>query len=68
MTEPLTIIPGRPDKEMAEDFKRRMLEAAKPLCLLMDEVKAAGFTMTFSLGPDAMGRSVVTQLGVSKVF
>ena len=47
--QPLSIVPGRTDKELAEDFRKRAIEVLAPVIELMNEAKRAGFDLGFQI-------------------
>ena len=61
-----TIVPGKSDKEIAEDFRRRMIEVHGPVLKLHDEMNAAGFMALQSIGLGGLGTHVITQLQIVK--
>lgn len=66
MAEPLSIVPGKSDKETADDLKKKAEEAMKAVLVLMDEANESGLTLSFNLGVDYKGHNVLTNLTVFK--
>ncbi|MDE2022103.1 MAG: hypothetical protein KGI71_04330 [Patescibacteria group bacterium] len=68
MLEPVRLIPTKPDVELAAEFKARIVEAYKPILTLLDEVEAAGFQAHINTSKGALGKQVITQLTIVKVY
>ena len=66
MAEAFSIVPGKSDKETADDLKKRAEEAMRSVCALMDEANESGLTLSFNLGVDYKGHNVLTNLTVFK--
>lgn len=66
MADPLSIVPGKPDKETADDLRKRAEEAMKPVLMIMDEANESGLTMSLNLGVDYKGKNVITNLTIFK--
>lgn len=66
VTQPLPS--SKPDVEIANELKAKIIEALQPALKVMDEAKEHGFSISFSLGPDCMGRHGIVQMQVSKLF
>jgi hypothetical protein len=59
----------RPEREVAEDLKRRMTEALVPVLALMNEASRQGMLLQWDgLGPNQFGQNVVHGLRVVKVL
>lgn len=56
------------DSERAEEYRRRLVEAHKPVFAILDEARAAGFEINFSSGPGPDGKIAVQQVRVMKVL
>lgn len=65
-TDVAKLIPTRPESELAQDFKRRLIEAHAPLLVLFDEIKAAGLEPAVNVGPGPLGNYVITNLAIMK--
>lgn len=63
-----TLVPGKSDKELSEEFKERLAEAYKPIIILADEMDRCGFAMQVGIGKNAFGKHQITQLQLVKVF
>jgi len=69
MNDPLTIIPGRPDREIATDLRTRVSAALQPILALMEEAAQDGFTIQFNLNVDwATKRATLQQLAIVKHY
>lgn len=55
------------DKEKAEYFKQRIVEAHKPLIEILNEATKEGFVIQYQCGPTPMGYQIL-QLVVAKHF
>jgi hypothetical protein len=64
----LTIVPGKPDKEAAEEFRARAAEAAAPFLQVVNEAKAAGFDIGVQFGPIWNGSIGIQMIKVLKEF
>lgn len=63
------LVPGsKPDAEVAKELKARIIETLQPALKVMDEAKEHGFTISFNIGPDFLGRNHITVLQLSKLF
>ena len=68
MTEPLTVVPAKPDAEIAASLKTSIANALGVVCLAMDEANAHGFDVAFNVGVGFAGRNVITNLKLTKPF
>jgi hypothetical protein len=70
MNEAINLVPGKSDAEIARDMAARVVAALVPVCAVMDEARKHGFDISFQLGPDWTGRTVVANNGpvISKRF
>lgn len=68
MDTPVTLVTTKPDAERAKDIRAKIEEALGPVCCVMDEAVAAGFTIGFQLAPDYRQRHVIALLKVTKDF
>ena len=66
MPEPLSIVPGKSDKEVADDLRNKFEEAMKTVLSIMDEANEAGLSMTFNVGIDYKGKNILSNLTVFK--
>ncbi len=64
----VSLVPGKTDKELADEFKQRIVEAHEPLLKLFDEIKAAGFEPQVMCAPGPLGKHVITSLMLVKKF
>lgn len=62
------LVTTKPDTELAEEFKRRLVEAHEPLLKLLDEMKAAGFGANVGTSVNGLGKHAIHQLQVIKVY
>jgi hypothetical protein len=70
MTEKViaTLVPTKSEAEIAEELRRRVIEAHEPLLALLDEAHAAGFEIICGCGLAPIGRHVITHLRIAKVY
>lgn len=68
MNDHLTIVPGKPDKEIADDLRIRTIAALEPVLQIMTEAAKHGFTVGFNLGIDGLQRTVIQQIMITKNF
>lgn len=68
MNEPIQLVPGKSDAEMAVDFRKRIIELYEPLLELLTEANNKGFAINVGCGLDGLGRIAILQLQISKVF
>lgn len=64
MNEPLKIITGTSDQELANDLRKRMQAALVPVCEIMREADQAGLELNFNIGRDQYGRRNVAALTI----
>ena len=64
----LNLVPGHTDKELAENFKRRLVEAHAPVLQLLGELHEAGFKAQVMTAPGPLGKFVIAQLALFKEF
>lgn len=55
------------DKEKAEEYKQRIIEAHKPLIEILNEATKEGFVIQYQCGPTPTGMQI-TSLQVLKSF
>lgn len=67
-TSPVALVTSRPDRDVADDLKRRLREALGPVLQVLDDSRAAGFVPMFNLGLDNLGRSHISELALVKHF
>jgi hypothetical protein len=64
----LSIVPGKPDVELAAEFKDRIVEVYGPILKLLDEINDAGFQVSISTTKGALGKQVIASLTIAKVY
>lgn len=68
MNEPTRLVTTKPDADLAEDFKKEMVEALGPVAAIVERAKKQGFIIQFNLAPGPLGPIVITQLQIMKQF
>ncbi len=66
--EVATIIPTKPEAEVAGEIKKEVTAKLIELCAVMDRANKAGFVVTWAISPIPPGKNVVTQVVVSKNY
>ena len=59
--------PVKTDKEQAEEYKQRIIEAYKPVIEVLNEASKNGFSIGVNCGPTPVGIQILN-LQVSKVY
>lgn len=67
MSDIATLVPNKSDKEKAEEYKKRIIEAYKPILTILDEASKDGFNINAGCGSTPLGFQLV-QLIVSKIY
>lgn len=68
MTEPIQLVPNRPDAEVATEFKEEIIKSAEPILQTLEKINKAGFQANVQFGMTAFGKMQITQLVISKNF
>ena len=69
MNEPIAkLVPTKPDAELAEEYKKRAVDAWQPILDLCTEAQRAGFEIHVGSGAGPLGKHVITMLKVVKVY
>lgn len=63
-----TLVPNKPDAELAEDFKQEVAKAYEPLIEVLDKYDAHGLNVLASVGKNVFGKFQIQQLTVIKTF
>ena len=64
----LHIVPSGTDAEFAESIKKRLAEKLAELCIIADEAKDHGFHVTYGTQQGPIGKHIITQILVAKIF
>lgn len=67
-SEPIALVPGRPDVEVAAEMKARIAAELKKVAPLLDEAERLGFAVGFQLGKDWTGKFTIATLDLLKKF
>lgn len=62
------LVPGRPDAEVAAEFKKRIIEASEPVLAVLEEAVKAGFNINIGYGMGPLGKMIIGQLIVAKHY
>lgn len=64
----LAAVPGKSDAQLAAEHRKAVEEALQPVMQAINAAKGDGFTISFALGADYAGKSLISQLIVAKNF
>jgi hypothetical protein len=62
------LVPTKSDKEIAEELRKELAEAAKPYLDACTKANSLGFVVNSHFGIDPFGRYVITQLNLMKYY
>ena len=62
------LAPTKSDKELAEELRKELAEAAKPYLDACTKAHSLGFTVASNFNIDLFGRCVITQLNLIKYY
>lgn len=62
------LVPTLPDAARAEELKAALAAAASHWCVACDAARAAGFEVQANFGPNAFGKTDITQLRLFKTY
>lgn len=62
------LVTTKPDAELAEEFKQKVIEAYKPLIDICNEYEKHGLMVQASIGKNAIGQFQLIQLQIIKTF
>lgn len=68
MPEPIQLVPGKSDQDVASEIKKEIIVAYAPLLAIADKAQDAGMAFQCQIGPNAFGKFVIQDLKVLKVF
>ncbi len=68
MNNVVGLTPNKTDKELAEEFKRRMIDILLPHLELLDEMDKAGFVSNIQTGKNGLGKHQFILFQVMKVY
>ena len=68
MADPIQLVPNRPDAELAAEFKKELLEACEPALLTLEKINKAGFQANIGFGMSPIGKMILTNLQIVKVY
>ena len=63
-----SLVPTRPDADLAREHKARITEALQPVLEELSAAKRQGFDVQFSVNTDATGRSFLGMLRLVKEY
>jgi hypothetical protein len=67
MSNVTNLVPNKPDKDIADDLRKRLIEAHTPILKLLDEAYVQGFSVSVGCGPTPTGFQII-QLSIAKQF
>lgn len=62
------LVPGKSDKELAEELKQEFISSSKPLSDVMTKATKLGFQINFQMAPNTFGEVVIQTLTIAKLF
>lgn len=65
---PVSLVPNKPDAELAAEFKAKAIELHEPLLKLLDEAHAKGFQISVGCGLGPLGKYVIMQMAVHRIY
>lgn len=68
MSDPVKLVPTKPDAELAEELKQELAEAAKPYLEAATRAMSLGFVVQSNFGPNAFKQIVIQELRLLKIF
>lgn len=68
MADVVELVPGKTDKQIAEELKEKIIEAYKPFIEMLDEADKHGFNVVASVGKNAIGKYTIVQLQIMKIY
>ena len=68
MSEPIKLVTTKSDKEIAEELKKELIEAAQPWLEVCTKAQAAGFNVSAQFGTDWFGKASIVSLSLTKSF
>jgi hypothetical protein len=68
MNEPVKLVPGKSDQEIANELKAEIVESSKAYMAVMTKAYKLGFNIQVAMGPNAFNEVVIQQLVISKAF
>lgn len=66
MNDPVSLVPGKTDKERADDYRARLTPLLEQAAAIVGEARQAGFIIGFNISPDQFGRVKVQTIDVTK--
>jgi hypothetical protein len=68
MTEPIALVTGPTDKEIAECIKKDLIDTSAPMLKVLTNAARDGFSCNIAFGPNTFGEVVITGLVVAKHY
>ena len=66
MNEPLQLVTGQTDAEIAANFRKELSEALRPVCEILDRGASCGLNIAFGVTMGPFGRHVVDGIKISR--
>lgn len=62
------LVPNKPDKEIADELRKKFFEALQPVAALIVEAESNGFEVGFQFGKDAFGKAQIQVINLLKKY
>lgn len=67
MNEVVSLVPKRTEIELAAEHRAAIVQAMGPVLTALDAAKKDGFTPSFALGQDFLGRFIIGTLAIQVI-
>jgi hypothetical protein len=64
----IQLVTTKSNRELADEFRDRMVTLTIPVMALFDEILAAGFECSYECGKDFRDKHIVTRINIVKKF
>lgn len=68
MNDPVKLVTTKSDQDRADEIKKEIVEASKPLLDVLTKVHNEGFVVGLNFGPNAFKQTIIQQLVIAKHF
>lgn len=66
--KPIQLVTSKSDKEKAEEHRANIIQSSQAFLEALTEASNDGFVAQVTFGPDAFGKTVITQFNLMKMF